>query len=168
MKAILALDPASVTGFAHSNGQRGIWRLGEMDGFRQKNLLAFILDSAKAWGCDLIAYEEASFGSHNPNVQAFHNELRGIIKLAAAELQIPTIGYHIGTIKVFATGNGKAPKEQIVRACKTMLGFTPEDDNVADAAFILEMAKQGYRPKSATRAKPVRSASKRKGQSQLF
>jgi Holliday junction resolvasome RuvABC endonuclease subunit len=144
-KRILAIDPARLTGYAHSNGARGTWDIGVTDA----RLAAFkdlLRDAAQRWGCDLIAYEDASFGSPNPNVQALHNELRGVIKLFALEVEAETISYHPTTIKKFATGSGRAKKTQMRWACQTLLGFIPHDDNEADAAFILAMARLGYLP----------------------
>ena len=145
---ILALDPATRTGYAHSAGRYGVWDLGirgtEHEGRRLVRLRDQLLAAHGAWGFNRLAFEEASFGSHNPSVQAFHNELRGVIKHVAAELQVPFVGYHIGTIKAFACGNGHAKKDQMIRAAKTVLGIETTDDNVADALFVLELAKTGH------------------------
>jgi Holliday junction resolvasome RuvABC endonuclease subunit len=146
MQRILALDPAAHCGYAHTSGERGVWHLKDGDA-RLVDLFRQIITCAEFnEGIDLIAFEDASFGSINPNTQAMHNELRGIIKFAAAQLGAKTVVYHPTTIKAFATGSGRADKEQMIRACKTRLGIETRDDNVADACFILEMAKQGYRP----------------------
>ncbi len=147
---ILALDPANVTGVALSNGKQTEyrrWELVEPHKPREHRLVVLydlLRRTIEDNGVELIAFEEASFGSINPNVQAMHNELRGIIKLAAAEARIPTVSYHPTTIKKFATGDGRAGKPQMIRAAETMLGLETDDDNIADAAFILAMAQQGY------------------------
>jgi Holliday junction resolvasome RuvABC endonuclease subunit len=162
---VLALDPAATTGFAHSNGQYGTWKLAAEDtstGERLKDLRQRITRYVEAYGCDLLAFEDAGFGSHNPAVQALHNELRGIIKLVAAELQLKTVGYKPSSIKSFATGNGRADKRQMVQAARTMLGVTTEDDNIADALFILEMAQQGV--KYETKKTKKRKAKRRDAQ----
>lgn len=159
---ILALDPATRCGWAYTDGEQtvyGVWDLGisgsEHAGKRLVRLRDRLLDLHERHGIDRIAYEAASFGSHNPNTQAFHNELAGIIRMVAADLGVPAVPYPIGTIKKFATGSGVAKKPQMVRACKTILGIETEDDNVADALFVLELAKQGVRPE------PVAEPSKR-------
>lgn len=143
---ILALDPAAKTGYAHSNGQHGVWLLtgrpGEHEGARLKRLEEFIFDSAKAWGCEAIAYEDAGFGSQNPNVQAMHNELRGVIQLAAAKLGVPTKGFKPKSIKLFATGHGKATKNDMIRACHRLLNIVPIGEDDADAIWILEFYKR--------------------------
>jgi Holliday junction resolvasome RuvABC endonuclease subunit len=142
MKSILALDPANLTGWACSNGTSGTWDLNR-HGNRLVALKGFIAAMVAGVGhIDLIAFEESSFGSVNPNTAAMHNELRGIIKLCAAERGIECKGFHPTSIKAFATGSGRAKKPQMIAACKRLLGKVPRDDNEADALFILELAKR--------------------------
>lgn len=144
---ILAIDPAAKTGYASSTGPHGVWLLvnqGEPQERRLLRLYAKLLEAARLWGTpDVIASEAASFGSINPNTAAMHNELRGIIKLVAAELRAEYREYHPTTIKAFATGSGRADKTQMMRACERILGIVPQDDNEADALWVLELAKQG-------------------------
>jgi len=53
--------------------------------------------------------------------------------------QIPYQGVPVGTIKKHATGKGNASKEEMVGAI-TQRGFTPSDDNEADALALLHWA----------------------------
>jgi Holliday junction resolvasome RuvABC endonuclease subunit len=56
---------------------------------------------------------------------------------AWAELRgIPYQGIPVGTIKRHATGKGNASKEAVIAAVKAK-GFTPADDNEADAIALL-------------------------------
>lgn len=168
MKRILALDPASKCGYAHTSGERGCWHLKDGDA-RLADLFRQIMTCAEFnGGIDLIAFEDASFGAVNPNTQAMHNELRGIIKFAAAHLGAKTVVYHPTTIKAFATGSGRADKEQMVKACRSVLGIETRDDNVADACFILEMAKQGYKPPASKKKRARAARARRKTDPTLF
>jgi Holliday junction resolvasome RuvABC endonuclease subunit len=97
----------------------------------------------RACACDLIAYEDAAFGSPNPSTQAMHNELRGIIKLVAAEAGgKATVGYTPTAIKKFATGDGRAKKPAMIAAYAR---HYPQqqiiDDNHADALWLLRFAE---------------------------
>jgi hypothetical protein len=57
-----------------------------------------------------------------------------------AELRgIPYEGVPVGTIKRHATGKGNAPKQAMVDAARAR-GFSPADDNEADAIAILHWA----------------------------
>jgi Holliday junction resolvasome RuvABC endonuclease subunit len=56
---------------------------------------------------------------------------------AWAELRgIPYEGVPVGTIKKYATGKGNANKDAMIDAARSR-GFSPADDNEADAIAIL-------------------------------
>jgi Holliday junction resolvasome RuvABC endonuclease subunit len=118
-----------------------VWSLNERRPL--SDLYEHIMAMHRDHGLSKLAYEDASFGSHNPNVQAMHNELAAIIKLVAESLDIPVVSYKPTSIKKFATDNGRAEKWQMVQACKLHFGKVVEFDDEADAFFVLEMAKQG-------------------------
>jgi Holliday junction resolvasome RuvABC endonuclease subunit len=169
---ILAIDPAKLCGYAWSDGQRleyGVWDItggiGEHDGASLARLIEFIADTAKSWGIDRIAYEDAGFGSRNPSVQATHNEKRGVIKYAAHRLGVPCVGFHPSEIKAL-TGNGRAKKWQMIRYAKLQLGIETDSDNVADALFILKLAERGRSPSVAKKKKAA--AKRRVKEPRLF
>jgi Holliday junction resolvasome RuvABC endonuclease subunit len=144
---VLAIDPANTTGFAIGDGVKndyGVWQLKRPGAYHPDKRLVILRDelatAIEQYGITFIAFEDASFGSPSQHVKALHNELRGVIRLVAAERNIPCRGYKPTTIKAFATGSGRADKPQMVRAAKTILGLDTEDDNIADAAFILQLA----------------------------
>ena len=57
-----------------------------------------------------------------------------------AELRgVPYQGVPVGTIKRHATGKGNAPKEAMIAAARSR-GYSPADDNEADAIAILHWA----------------------------
>lgn len=143
---ILALDPATNTGYAHTNGQIGTWKLGS-EQFRLLDLRRNLLQAIQTWGCDMIAFEDASYGAGGRKGEGgvqwktvvFHNELRGVIKLVAAELKIEWKAFHPSTVKLFATGSGIAKKAQMIAAAFRHYGLKLSQDE-ADAKFILELA----------------------------
>jgi len=49
---------------------------------------------------------------------------------------VPYQGVPVGTLKRFATGKGNAGKEAVIAAVRAR-GFTPADDNEADALALL-------------------------------
>jgi hypothetical protein len=147
---ILALDPATNCGWAHSNGQCGVWVL---NGHTLVELRSRILLVSETMGIDQIAFEDAAFGSRFVSTKQFHNELRGVIRLTAQSLNVPIVTYMPATIKKFATGNGRADKRQMIRAAETHFGLRNITSDVADARFVLEMAKQGYKPLPSKKAK---------------
>lgn len=142
---ILALDPAQRCGYAHSAGPRGVWLLTATGAAieDQHMRLEKLLDEAiELWGCDLLATENAGFGSHNPAVQAMHNERLGVIRLVAARHSIRVATFQPTTIKLFATGDGRAKKPAMIAACQRLLGIDVISDDEADAVWILELAKR--------------------------
>lgn len=138
---ILALDPAGLTGWAHSTAGSGVWCLNDYAN-RYIALRVLIHNMAKHHGIGSIAFEDAMLGAKNFNTQGYHAEMKGIILLCCAELKVEPFLFAPSTIKVFATGNFKAKKEQMMAACARVLGITPIDDNHADALWILELSKR--------------------------
>lgn len=53
--------------------------------------------------------------------------------------RIPYQGVPVGTIKKYATGKGNASKDEMVASARAR-GYTPADDNEADALAILHWA----------------------------
>lgn len=166
---ILALDPATRTGYAHTSGERGEWDLrgaaGEHVGRRLLRLRDRVSELVDALGASVIAYEDAAFGGHHMRGHLFAGELRAVIKMVAAEVDAELLSYVPSSIKKFATGYGKADKQQMRRAYQTYFGELPGSDNIADALWVLEMAKQGYEPETT---KKKRARSTRKRTNQLF
>jgi len=73
-------------------------------------------------------------------------ELRGVILHGLHQCGIPVAAVHPGTLKVYATGNGRASKQDMVVAARGRLGahlFVANDDE-ADAAWLLALALEHY------------------------
>jgi Holliday junction resolvasome RuvABC endonuclease subunit len=113
---------------------------------------------------DAIAYEDVKY---TPPREFFVNKKFGIpailsrvatasevlggmkvtVATWAEEANIPSVGFGVTTIKKFATGNGRANKEDMIRSANKTLNTafdqtkykTDGIDNVVDAAFVLMM-----------------------------
>ena len=59
------------------------------------------------------------------------------------EQQIPYLGVPVGTIKKHIAGKGNANKQEVIDAV-TALGFTPKDNNEADALALLDLVIKNY------------------------
>ena len=145
---ILAIDPGSIVGFAHSNGHHGTWHVTiageEHRGNRLIRLYDHLEEAFYEWGIDKLVFENASFGAWGQEqAKVAHNEMRGLMVYFAAKHQLPWYAVNPMSLKKFATGNGHAIKEQMIRACKTLLGIEVESDDVADAIWMLTMAQTG-------------------------
>jgi len=149
---ILALDPATNCGFAHSDGPFGTWDLSvrrdESAGMRLIRFRAKLEEIRKGVGVDTVFFEAAR--NCAPKMQGalvVQSELQGILKLWCQDFNIEYRGYSPSEIKKHATGKGNAGKDQMVAAAKRKW---PEkqisDDNMADALWILNLAQTTYFP----------------------
>jgi len=142
---ILALDLGTYCGWAHSLGSSGVWLLkpkkDESDGIRLIRFANKLRWLKKALGIDIIAYEAARHGGRANRGLVTHSELQGVVKQLSEELSYQYKGYSPTAIKKFATGDGRASKEAMIRAACKFSGKGITDDNEADAICLLEMAK---------------------------
>ena len=158
--SILALDPATQTGWAHSNARSGsfsIARPNQPEGRKYIDLIGFLEHSRERWGMDWLAYEDATFGTPHAHVKVFHAKIQAILLYFAALHGIRTIAVKPTELKQIATGHGRATKEQMKRAAKVQLGVEVVDDNQADALFVLECAKLEIANRARGTSKPKRS-----------
>lgn len=165
---ILAIDPAQRTGFAHSVGIHGVWKLGATPGLRCSTLAAKIEEVVRKYRTDVIAYEAATFGSHNIHAQRRHNELAGVIEGTAAKLGLPCWNYNPGQWKAIALGKGNLDKPGVMRMLRLAYEIDVQDEDIADALGILKAAEKGPPPEPKKKAmrRLVKELSKR--QARLF
>ena len=92
---------------------------------------------------ELVAYEEVC---HHSSYKAAHlyGAFIGILQLRCYQADIECRGYPVGTIKKFATGNGRASKEDMILAAEKFACREIGDDNEADAICIAELAASGF------------------------
>ena len=140
---VLALDLATVTGWASNNPrQSGTYtfdvKRGESPGMRFlrcNNWLKEIYELLKP--LEVIAYEQAHH--RGGAATACCVGLVATVQAFAAEKGIELMPIHTATLKKFATGSGRASKDDMITAAKN-LGWDPVDDNEADAELLLEYA----------------------------
>lgn len=150
MKAILALDLMTTTGWAIQNHD-GIIVSGsqsfkpqrfEGGGIRflrfQRWLDELISPGGSATLIDGIVFEEVR---RHRGVDTAHIYGGFMAQLCAIceQRKIPYEGVPVGTIKKHATGVGNASKELVIGAMITK-GHAPNDDNEADALALLHWA----------------------------
>lgn len=84
-----------------------------------------------------IAFERLFFSKNTKTALAV-GEARGVIMLACAEAQTPTIEIMPNQIKQAVTGYGGADKQQMQKMVKLILGLKeiPKPDDAADALAI--------------------------------
>lgn len=142
MKTILALDLGTTTGWALYNGAMisGTWALkpGKFDGGGMRFVkFERALDELHAATPIDIVYYEAVRRHAGTDAAHIYGGLMATLTKWCELRKIPYDGVPVGTIKKSWTGSGSASKEMMVQTAKDH-GFTPIDDNEADAIALLD------------------------------
>lgn len=136
---ILALDIATNTGWKTQTSS-GVWNLkpnrGESEGMRVVRFKAKVKELIALEEITLVSYERPA-GMHKASIMVA-SEMVGVLKDLCIELGIDLACYSASEIKKFATGKGNAKKEAMVAAAKEQ-GFSPKDDNEADAIHLYNL-----------------------------
>jgi len=144
---LLALDMATKTGWANnlfgkvdtSGVQDFSLKRGESAGMRLIKFRAWLSNMVELIKPEVIVYEQGfSRGGAATDVAV---GLKSIMLVIAEENGIEVSPYEIKKIKKFATGNGNANKEKMMKAYFDKWGRPPIDDNECDAKWLLELAK---------------------------
>lgn len=149
---ILALDPATITGWAHSCGASGVWNLrilrDESSGMRLIRFRAKLREVVRAGPLDVIAYEGpnvASGAKANMNAFSVSAQLQGIILEFCETVDgIECSPYNLQTIKSHALRGkeGARNKEAMIAAAQEKWPHIKfEDDNQVDAMWLLDLAQ---------------------------
>ena len=150
---ILALDPATKCGWAHSSGPSGTWDLStRRDESGGMKLIRLVSKLDELWcfgeGFSLLVYEAARHAMPKMQGALVHQaELQGCIKLWCETNRVQYRGYSPNEIKKHATGKGNAGKPEMIAKAKTKWPGFIGDDNEADAKWLLDLSTTEYEPK---------------------
>lgn len=140
---ILALDIASVTGWAISPQLYGTWNCktlkDESVGMKLLRFKAKLREVVELEKPELIVYERPA-GAHG-NSLIHEAKMIGIVEAYCEEKGIEYKAYSAKEIKKFGTGSGSASKNLMVEKAKDRYGYMGFDDNEADALHLLHLAK---------------------------
>ncbi len=145
---ILAIDPATKCGWAHSDGASGVWNCAplrdESAGMRLIRFRSKLREILEGAGIDLVVFEAARNVFHQ-GALVVQSELQGVLKLFCEENKINYRGFSPSEIKKHATGKGNAGKEQMLSAARLKFSkIKILDDNHADALWLLDLASKLY------------------------
>jgi hypothetical protein len=146
-QVILALDLGQTTGWAVRNAEGVIthgtvqFRPGRHEGggmpfLRFRGWLQEVDESVD--GIDAVFFEEVHGHRGTAAAQIYGGFLAHLSAWAEMN-KIPYEGVPVGTIKRHITGKGNATKEEVIAAVRAK-GFSPVDDNDADALALLDWA----------------------------
>lgn len=146
---ILALDLALTTGWAHSKNdsqESGTFTIdqkrGESPGMRYVRFNAWLKEVLDTITPAIVIYEQAHHRGGAATEIAFGLITR--VQEACSERNINYQKLHSGTIKKFATGSGRASKDDILATARLHWGANIRDHNEADALWMLEWARKEY------------------------
>lgn len=140
---ILAIDPGTKCGWAHSDGASGVWDLSirpdESTGMRLIRFCNKLKEIKDSVGIDIVVYEAARNLRFGHAVRSLA-ELQGVLQYWCINNNIEYIGYSPTEIKKFATGSGRSDKTIMLEQAKKRWPNI-SDANEADALWILAYAK---------------------------
>lgn len=136
---VLALDIATRCGYYSLHGG-GTWNFTESkrrNGNKQhKDFRDTLLNFIRGNGIRRIVAEDINVNNHFTDMRKL-SEFRGILFEICDELDLPEPEFiNVATLKKWATGNGRADKAEMMRACREHYGYQPPDDNAADACHL--------------------------------
>lgn len=141
---ILAIDPATNCGWAVNDYLCGVWDLkpkrDESMGMRLIRLRAKLKEVCEAENVSIIVFERP--GGRNVSAIITQSELQGVIKVFCEETNIPYKAYSSTEIKKFATGKGNSNKTEMIKQAKSKLNYKGDNDNEADALWLLHLARK--------------------------
>lgn len=144
---ILALDPATHCGYAISRALYGVWNLtakrDESVGMRLIRLRSKLHEVIECERINLVVFERPG-GRFKASI-IVQSEIQGQIKTVCEDLKVDYRAYSSKEIKKFATGKGNAGKPAMIKAAQDKLSYPGDNDNEADALWILELAKSEYK-----------------------
>lgn len=115
-------------------------------------IASFVEDIFLRADADFLALENYSMGSKGSRV--FHiGELGGILKLVAVRRGMRILTVPPTSLKIFATGNGRAEKEDVIRGIAANWGVQIDRHDEADA-FVLMKIGQAYGNRRVYRTYP--------------
>lgn len=133
IKDILALDLGSTMGAATYNGERWVTKSFTFTGKRPEKLSKLLLWLVHLQRRDLIVYER-------PFCRGLHATrmlwgMAGIIEAWAEDNEIPVVDQVPSAIKKWATGNGRASKQDMIDVA-AIWGHPDLNDHEADALLL--------------------------------
>lgn len=136
MKRVLGIDPSiAATGFALPNGTTFTCKGKTKDGDRR--LVQLYKDTLlAAQNSDLAVIEDLPANAMGAGLTG---KAQGVVRLALYESGVPFVSVSPATLKVLATGSGRAKKPEMRKAFDHLRGsVSPKsvDDNQVDAWFL--------------------------------
>ena len=102
-------------------------------------LRALVGHVMETFNISLVATERPFIGGY-ARATASQREKHSVVKTLCQEQRIKLVSYGPPEVKKALTGNGRASKEQMIRAVHRLLRFDAPDEHTGDAAAIGALA----------------------------
>lgn len=144
---LLALDIATHTGYYSAHGS-GTWNFTESkkrnDNKQHKDFRDTVLTYITGHCIKQIVAEDVNVNNHFSDMRKL-SEFRGILLEICDELNLAEpVFVNVATLKKWATGNGRASKQEMIQACMEKYRFQPGDHNVSDACHLFHYYIRKY------------------------
>lgn len=145
MRRLLALDCATHTGYAIFDGRLIASGCADMTGRSQGVVFAHFREwldlTIEQEGITDIVYEKSHLRGYGPTLMSVGFTSRVI---EAADVRgLPRTDVHTGTLKKWATGDGKAEKAAMIIAAEKRSGLKLDSDDEADAILLAYYWSEG-------------------------
>lgn len=150
---VVGLDLSTARiGFAAADGQllSISGHAGADDPYRRLHELAREVERAFALRPprpDLVVVEDYALGK-GPHVGIMSKirlgEIGGVVRMTLFEMDVPMKLVPVGTLKRFATGNGNAKKDEMIRAAIRLGARGSVNDDEADAFHLRRMGRAAH------------------------
>lgn len=145
---ILGLDIATMCGY-YSTHESGAWNFYESkarnDNKQHKAFRDTLIGFIRKYGIRQVVAEDVNVNNHFVDMRKL-SEFRGILLEVCDELNLPEpVFLNVMSIKKYATGNGRATKLDMIRACVERYNYRPRTDDEADAFWVYTYYCHKYR-----------------------
>jgi Holliday junction resolvasome RuvABC endonuclease subunit len=141
MDGVLALDLGSLTGYAICArgkivyGTKKLRHSNAATGVRALDFHRWLSQIIQDYNVRYVYFERVYAHSGTAAAHLYGYFMHALAAMCEAN-DIECTGIPVGTIKKFATGSGKATKDDMIAFAKAR-GYNPLDDNAADALAVL-------------------------------
>lgn len=138
MRAVLGIDPSlTATGLAYAAGGTHTITYGGRGGDERLEVIYDQVMEA-AFGVELAVVEDLPTHANGAGKTGM---VQGVVRLALVGRDIPYVLVTPASLKMFATGNGSAPKPDLRMELYKRAGVDLRDDNQVDAWWLRELGR---------------------------
>lgn len=143
---VVAIDPSlTALGWAASTGAVGVVRPGGLSGPERLDYLDTSVQLLTG-GAQLVVLEGYAY-NYRPDQSSSMidlGELGGVLRMGLWRRGTPCVEVSPSSRAMYATGNGRAGKDEVFAEAIRRLGYTGRSKDEADALWLLAMARDRY------------------------